>query len=100
MNYAPRWPWLFLISANRHDLREGASWNSEFYRWRCGITEDLAAGLSNRRNVLVEIVHLDCEVVNAWPATSSQSHVGLDIVVFEKGEINFAIAQTIPAQIL
>src|SRR5262245_33414892 len=85
----------FLIPAYGYDLRQRTSWNAEFHRRDCRIIEDFTAELANGRNVFFEIVHLDSEVVNARSFTSGLGHSGFIIIVFEKGEIDFAITQAI-----
>src|ERR1051325_9161555 len=100
MNYASPGRRLFLISGGGHDLRPRASRNAEFYGWGCRIAQNFASQIANRRHVFMEIVHLDCEVVNARTVTGSLSHVRLAVVVFEKSEIDFSIAQTIPRAVL
>src|SRR5215813_13494914 len=89
----------FLIPTRGDDLRQWTSWNAEFHRRDCRITENFTAELANGGNVFVEVVHLNSEVMNARTFTSSPGHSGFIIVVFEKREIDFTVAQAIPGPV-
>ena len=49
----------------RHDLEHGAPGGAEFDRDDAGVADDLAAKAPDLGQVLIRILHLDGEVVNA-----------------------------------
>src|SRR5262249_28643767 len=89
----------FLIPTRGDDLRQWTSWNAEFHRRDCRVTQEFTPQLSHGPNVFVEIVYLNSEVVNARTFTSGLGHGRFIIIVFEKREIDFAVAQAIPGPV-
>src|SRR3989338_7926835 len=75
------------------DPRRGPPRSAEFDRDDARVADDLAAKAPDLGQVLIRILHLDREVVNARPHTCGLSLSRLLAIVADQGEIDRPVAQ-------